>query len=156
MEMGRSLFGSQLYYPFHYCDLYLPCLASYLASMIDLLVYSASTAVAEDMLETQAAVAAVAVAELPYRRLVRSSHLSLCQSEISPQLPIRFAKAALAEAEETGPKKTLKRVLTLETMIQMLNVGLASADSEELAESGSAVDPPKAELNGPSPWTPPL
>lgn len=28
MEMGRSLFGSQLYYPLHCYDLYLPCLAS--------------------------------------------------------------------------------------------------------------------------------
>ena len=68
MEMDRSSFGSQLYYPLHYCDLYLPCWASYLASMIDLLVYLALTAVAENMAETQAAAAAVVVAELSYRR----------------------------------------------------------------------------------------
>lgn len=67
MEMDRSLFGSQLYYPSHCYDLYLPCLASYLASMIDLLVCLALTAVAEGMLETQAAAAAVVVAELSYR-----------------------------------------------------------------------------------------
>ena len=67
MEMGRSLFGSQLYYSFHCCDLYLRCLASYLASMIGLLVCLALTVVAEGMLETQAAAAAVVVAELSYR-----------------------------------------------------------------------------------------
>lgn len=68
MEMDRSLSGSQLYYPYHYCDLYLLCLASYLAKMIDLLVYLALTAVAEGIPETQAAAAAVVVAELSYRR----------------------------------------------------------------------------------------
>ena len=68
MEMDRSLSGSQLYYPLHYCDLYLPCWVSYLAAMIDLPVYLALTAVAESMPETQAAAAAVVVAELSYRR----------------------------------------------------------------------------------------
>lgn len=68
MEMGRSSFESQLYYPFHCCDLYLPCLASYLASMIDLSVCLALTALAEGMPGTQAAAAAVVIAELSYRR----------------------------------------------------------------------------------------
>ena len=68
MEMDRSLFESQLYYPLHYYDLYLLYLASYLASMIDLSVCLALTAVAESMLGIQAAAAAVVVAELSYRR----------------------------------------------------------------------------------------
>lgn len=146
--MGKSLIGSQLYYPFHCCDLCLQYLASYLASKIDLLVCLASTAVAEGMPETQAAAAAVVVAELSYRRWVRSSHLSLCQLEISSWLVTPSAKAALAEAEATEPKKILKSgALVLETKIQRLSVGLASADSEELAEPESAADPPMAELN---------
>ena len=68
MEMDRSLSESQLYYPYHYCDLYPPCLASYLAAMVDLLVYLALTVVAEGIPELQAAAAAVVVAELSYRR----------------------------------------------------------------------------------------
>ena len=54
---------------------------------------------------------------------------------------MRAAKAALAEAEETGPRKILKSgAVMLETKIQMLSVGFASADSTELAEPESAAD----------------
>lgn len=61
---------------------------------------------------------------------------------------IRSAKVALAEAEETGSMKILKSgALMRETKIQMLSVGLASADSEELAGPESSADPPMAVLN---------
>ena len=68
MVKDRSLFESQLCYPFHCCGLYLLCYASYLALMTYLLVCLAVTAVAEGIREIQAAVAAVVVAELSYRR----------------------------------------------------------------------------------------
>ena len=62
-------------------------------------------------------------------------------------------KAALAEAEETGPKILNSEVLVLETRnFQMLSVGLDSADSEELAEPESTADPPVAVLDGTKPW----
>lgn len=121
--------------------------------MIDFLVCLALTAVAEGMLENQAAAAAVVVAELSYRRLVRSSHLSQCQSEILSSLVIPSAKLALAEAEETELKKILKgEALMLEMRIQMLRVGLASGDSEVLAELDSAADPLLADCNETWPW----
>ena len=57
-------------------------------------------------------------------------------------------KSALAEAEETEPKKIWKgEALTPGTKIQMLSVALASGDLEELAELESAADPQLAEWN---------
>lgn len=62
--------------------------------------------------------------------------------------------AALAEAEETGPKKTLKRgALLLEKKIQMLSAGFVPAGSEELAEPESTANPLTAELNVAQAWS---
>lgn len=59
----------------------------------------------------------------------------------------------MAEAEETGPKTIWKSgALMLETKTQMLSVGPALADSEELAGPESAADPPMAELEVAQPW----